>query len=413
MKNLKKIILTGMACYCYASGLLAGGLLTNTNQSVHFLRNPARGASTEIDAVYTNPAGLAKLSTDGFHFSLNNQSAFQTRTITSTFSPFAMAGGNATKVFKGEASAPIVPSLFGAYKKDKWVFSGGFAVSGGGGKATFNKGLPSFEAPISMLPLQLTQNGIVTNQYAVGAYMEGSSFIFGGQLGGTYSINEMFSVYAGLRMNIVNNGYVGHLRSISINPVHPVLNPTGEGILANTFFSTAAQTAQAASASLQPIINGGAGGYTLDQMVASGKMTQVEVNQMAGGLGLSPEQVGAMQVAQAQGAFNVAAATYEGSANQVANKNLDCTQSGWGITPIIGFNFNWEKLNVGVKYEFLSSLNVENKTKVDDTGLFQDGVNTPHDIPALLTIGAQYDIIPCVTVSVLRTDASQFTNVTV
>ncbi|MDR0799529.1 MAG: aromatic hydrocarbon degradation protein, partial [Dysgonamonadaceae bacterium] len=89
----------------------------------------------------------------------------------------------------------------------------------------------------------------------------------------------------------------------------------------------------------------------------------------------------------------------EVSANQTANKELNCDQSGWGVTPILGFYFNWNKLNVGVKYEFLTSLNVENKTKVDDTGLFKDGVNTPHDIPALLTIGAQYDVVPSVTVS--------------
>ena len=37
----------------------AGGYLTNTNQNVAFLRMIARGASTEIDAVYSNPAVVA------------------------------------------------------------------------------------------------------------------------------------------------------------------------------------------------------------------------------------------------------------------------------------------------------------------------------------------------------------------
>lgn len=115
-----------------AAPAFAGGLLTNTNQSVHFLRNPARNASTEIDAVYTNPAGLTFLS-DGLHLSLTSQSAFQTRTITSTFNPFAFNNnGNPTKVFKGEASAPIIPSFQLAYKNDKFVFSTSFAVTGGG-----------------------------------------------------------------------------------------------------------------------------------------------------------------------------------------------------------------------------------------------------------------------------------------
>ena len=368
MKTTKKIILTGMACLFYVSALFAGGLLTNTNQSVHFLRDPARDASTEIDAAYTNPAGLAKLPEDGLHFSFNNQSAFQTRTITSTFDPFAGFGGDATKVFKGEASAPIIPSLFGAYKKGNWVLSGGIAVTGGGGKATFNQGLPSFEAGLSQLPgvinlvgmgikAQLNQQypgmfpdaSLTANQYKVDAYMEGSSMIYGAQLGGTYKINEMFSAYAGFRLNIVNNGYKGHLRDLMSNPISAGLpatlgmNYTGEPINASAL---------------------------IDMAIAA-----------AGSDAQKVAQLGLLKKASNDGVF------------------LDCSQSGWGVTPIIGFNFNYDKLNVGAKYEFRSALNIENKTKVDDTGMFPDGVNTPSDIPALFTIGAQYEIIPSVKVS--------------
>ena len=396
---MKKIILTGMACCFYVSGLLAGGLLTNTNQSVHFLRNPARGASYEIDAVYTNPAGLAKLSTNGLHFSLNNQSAFQTRTITSTFAPFAGFGGNETKIFKGEATAPAIPSLMVAYKKDRWVVSGYAGVIGGGGKLTFDKGLPSFEAPISMLPVQLRGSGLPTTQYTVDAYFEGSSYIFAGQLGATYAINDMLSVYAGARINMASNSYVGHLKEISVNPTHPSLNPTGQMMLAGTFFNNAKQAAQGAASSLQPVIDGGAGSYTLDQMMAAGQMTQTQVDQLAGGLGLSPQAAGAMQVVQVQGAYNQAAATYETSANQTADKNVDCSQSGMGITPILGFNMNFDKLNIGVKYEFAARMDIENDTKVDDTGMFANGVKTPNDIPALLTIGAQYEVAPGISIS--------------
>ncbi|MCK7536356.1 MAG: hypothetical protein MZV63_37935 [Marinilabiliales bacterium] len=39
----------------------AGGIVTNTNQSAAWVRMFARDASTGIDAVYFNPAGLAKL----------------------------------------------------------------------------------------------------------------------------------------------------------------------------------------------------------------------------------------------------------------------------------------------------------------------------------------------------------------
>ncbi len=362
MKTTKKIILAGVACF-YVSGLFAGGLLTNTNQSVHFLRNPARDASTEIDAAYTNPAGLAKLPADGLHFSFNNQSAFQTRTITSTFGiaqaniyPFTGFGGNATKVYEGEAAAPIIPSLFGAYKKGKWVLSGNIAVTGGGGKATFNKGLPSFESSIAMLPLAINQIGaavpalgLSANKYSVDAYMEGSSIIYGAQLGGTYEINNMFSAYAGFRMNFVNNGYVGHLKEIMVNP-----NST-----------------------------------TMPTVLGNG--TMVSATEYFGGLSKNPM-------------FSSIAGKLDTLSYSTKDMELDCSQSGWGVTPILGVNFSWKSLNIGMKYEFKTSLNVENKTKKNTlpTGkkeAFDNGVNTPHDIPALFTIGAKYDIIPSVTVS--------------
>lgn len=324
----------GVVCFfCMTPAIHAGGLLTNTNQSAHFIRMVARDASLQIDAVYTNPAGLVKLS-DGFHFSFTNQSAFQTRTITSTFDPFTGFGGNREKEFKGEASAPVIPSFQGAYKTGKWVLSGSFAVTGGGGKATFNDGLPSFESTIATLPLAIKGMGVETDQYSVDAYMRGSSFIFGGQLGGSYAINDLFSAYAGFRLNIVSNRYEGYLKNIKINPQHPLVNPSGDMMLATDFLNAAGQPAMA---------------------------------------------------------------------ELVKDREIDNKQTGWGISPILGFNFNYEKLNIGMKYEFKTSLNLESKT-IDgkDAGLeqFKDGVNTPHDIPALFTVGASYQITPKLLASV-------------
>ncbi len=396
----KKLLLSALALSSMAS-VFAGGILTNTNQSAHFLRNPARDASTEIDAVYTNPAGLSLLPDEGFHFSLTNQSAFQTRTITSTFEPFTRFGGNATKVFEGEASAPVIPSVQAAYKKGDWVLSGSIAVTGGGGKATFNNGLPSFEAPISMIPEQLNANGINTTQYSVDAYMEGSSIIYGAQLGGTYKINDMFSVYGGFRMNFVNNGYIGHLKNISINPQHPTLNPSGGMMLASDFFTNMANSQNTAATGLQPFVTAGMGSATMASVTGSGagQISPAAATALRMGLGLNETTFNNMTVSQVQTAYTTAATTSTGNAKKTSDTYLDCDQSGWGITPVLGLNFNWNGLNIGMKYEFMTNLNVENKTKVDDTGMFKDGVNTPHDIPALFTIGAQYDILPSLTVS--------------
>ena len=51
-----------------------------------------------------------------------------------------------TRNYKGTASAPFIPSVQAAYKNGNWVFSGGFAVGGGGEKASFDTGLPMFDA---------------------------------------------------------------------------------------------------------------------------------------------------------------------------------------------------------------------------------------------------------------------------
>ncbi|GHT64682.1 membrane protein [Bacteroidia bacterium] len=314
-KNLFLLAIVFFAC----SEVWAGDILTNTNQNVSFLRNPARGASTEIDAAYTNPAGLAFLTHEGFNLSINNQSAFQTRSLTTTFAPFAGFGENATKNFEGKAKAWVIPSLQAAYKTGNWVFSGNFAVAGGGGSLEFASGLPSFESQISMIPLSVNQQmgANAFTGYSLESRLTGSSMTFGGQLGATYSILDNFSAYLGLRLNYVDNGYEGYLKNIQLR------NAAGQYV---------------------PVQN----------VVPS-----------------------------------------------VGNLNLDLKQTGLGIAPIIGLDYKWNNLNVGITYEFKSAIELTNKTTENTTGQaqFNDGFKTPYDIPALLSIGAQYDILPALTVS--------------
>jgi opacity protein-like surface antigen len=390
----KKIFVIGLSL-CTTWNIWAGGLLTNTNQNVHFLRNPARDASTEIDAVYSNPAGLSFLKNDGLTLSLNNQSAFQTRIITSTFAPFAANGGNATKEYVGKARAPFIPSLQAAYKSNKWVFSGSFAIVGGGGTATFSKGLPSFESQVAMIPALLSSNGIPATQYALESRLEGSQIIYGVQLGASYKINDYLSVFIGARASIVKNGYEGYIRDIQAN--------LGGGSLVNlnSYFTNAAAQAKGAATSLQTAVDAGAGSFTLATLVAAGQLPQAQLDQMAGGLGMDATAAGALTVNQAQGAFNQKADMAQGVAAQTADMEIDCEQSGFGLAPIIGFDFNYGKLNVGVKYEFQTNIDVKNKTAKNTSGVatFDDGVKTPNDIPALLTVGASYDILSKLRIS--------------
>lgn len=309
----------------------AGGLLTNTNQHIAYLRYLARQSSTEIDAIYYNPAGTAFFK-EGWSFSLNGQSAFQTRTITSTFAPFAgniQNLGESTKKFKGDAAAPFIPSIYGAYKNDNWTFSASFNVIGGGGKATFNEGLPSFESQVALLPglaSGLGIPGLQPTKYSFDSYMHGKQIIYGLQMGAAYEINDNWGVFGGIRMNYVDNEYTGYIRNIQANlqgddkmlPVHAALT------------QMATQNSE------------------LEQYLPL-----------------------------------------------VADKDVDISQSGWGVTPIIGVHFRSGKWDAAMKFEMRTNLNVENKIIKDDTGEFRKkGSTVDHDLPSILTFGATYQFLP-------------------
>ena len=405
-----KNLLTASLLLLASGALFAGGLLTNTNQSVHFLRNPARDASIEIDAAYSNPAGVVFLS-DGFHFSLNNQSAFQTRTITSTFAPFAGNGGSATKEYSAKTSAPVIPSFQAAYVKDRFAISGSFGVIGGGGKAVFKEGLPSFEAPVSMIPLSLTSNKILTSSYSLDQYMEGQQYTIGAQLNGAYKITERLSASVGLRVNIVSNGYKGHLTSIMINPNQPAFGAAYNGnamVSASKFFTDAATTltgwsagANSYAAGLQPIVSGGGGNYPLSSGTSVG-LTSVQVAQiqaLLGATGLTPAQIGGMSILDAKNALTAAGPAFAQKATAMtanaagtADKQLETKQAGVGFAPIFSLNYNLDRLNLAVKYEMKSTITLTNETTVDETGMYADGAETPYDIPAYLAAGADYHI---------------------
>ncbi|MCK7536357.1 MAG: hypothetical protein MZV63_37940 [Marinilabiliales bacterium] len=102
-------------------------------------------------------------------------------------------------------------------KKGKFAISLGVNVIGGGGSATFEKGLPMFDMSASDLVPMLNSPYDATS-YSLDAYLEGSSVFWGYQLGVTYAINDMIAVYLGARYVSATNTYVGHLKDITLNP---------------------------------------------------------------------------------------------------------------------------------------------------------------------------------------------------
>ena len=190
----------------------AGGLLTNTNYHIAFDRMMARGATFDIDAAYSNPAGLA-WGHEGFQLSLNFQKPWQNRDITF----------NGTK-YEGKASAPIVPALFASYKQDRWALSTMIGIVGSGGFVEYKQGVPMFNVLLSSM---LASNGITPDQYKLDSEMKGKQYIYGGQINFTYKLIDCLSAAVGIRANYYDGYYRGHVKATD----HPLLGEVAKLLL--------------------------------------------------------------------------------------------------------------------------------------------------------------------------------------
>lgn len=266
INKFKTVCLT--AAIASSSATFAGGLLTNTNQHVAFNRMMSREASIGIDGVYYNPAGVVFMG-EGSHLAINWQAAWQTRTINNDYKLFTNNVNNPTtpRDFKGKAVAPVIPSFQYAYNKGRWSLQGNFALTGGGGKCTFDNGLGSFEKIVSetamgaiglagaidhaanvllvpgyvrpdqtidrdkFIPM-FTSDKAFGNKgaYSFNSYMHGRQYYFGLSAGAAYKVTDNFSVYAGLRGIYATCNYYGYVEDIKVGnmPLYQVLDPSKE-----------------------------------------------------------------------------------------------------------------------------------------------------------------------------------------
>ncbi len=314
----KHSILTA-ALLALATSSFAGGYLTNTNQSIYFLRYPARTASIGIDGVYYNPAGAAFYN-EGFHFQFNWQNAKQHRDAVANYNNLFMANfenpsADGSRKFRGNVNVPIQPSLFALYNKGNWSFQAGFGFIGGGGACEFDDGVGMFEAMVGSNGL--TALGDNFGGYALNSQVTGKSYYMGFTLAAARKLTDNLSVSFGLRGIYVTQNYTGSITDVKFRAKD---------------------------------------GTVIDQ-------TQ-----------------------------NPA----------LSDLVLDCKQTGFGVAPIIGIDYkatDW--LNLAVKYEFNTRLSVKS-TEHNNAAFNQlasnnpafagylDGAKTDCDMPALLSIGAQF-----------------------
>ena len=378
--NKTKLICTALAIVIFSTTAQAGGLLTNTNQNINFLRNPARDAAIAIDGVYSNPAGVVFLG-EGMHLSIGLQNVHQTRTIKTGFPLFPnnvnMSGS--VHEFEGKANAPVLPTLQAAYNKGNWSFQFGFALTGGGGKCEFPYGLGSFEqvvagvttyAPaVNQLYQTLGQLGIpgmaghgMGSKYSYDSFMRGRQYYYGFTFGTAYRINDHLSVYGGLKMLYGSANYYGYVKNISIEHIE---NGQSSMVSATAHFAELAAV----------------------------------LNRYAGAM----EQAGNMPAAKA---LEEAATDVNNGSQQTQDIELNCDQTGWGVAPIIGIDYKTGRLNLAAKYEFKTRMRLKNKSanSLSAEGIpmlskFKDGNEVAEDTPGLLTVGAQYSLLPSLRIS--------------
>lgn len=397
-----KKILTIFAAFLVTGSLMAGGLVTNTNHSAMFTRFLSMNASLGIDGVYYNPAGLGKLS-NGFYLSLNNQTIGQSKSILNNYSYLS----GSPKEFLGSVSAPLFPGVYMAYKIGKLSISAGFNPIGGGGSATYENGLPSFEMGIADLVPLLNGQGISTSQYSADIFFDGSSVYYGYQGNIGYEINDMLSVAAGVRLVTAANTYNGYLRDIKINPNYPAFGAsyTGDMVLASDFFTAGGATlnglatgATAFVAGLGQIIAGGGGVLMLADGAAAG-LDATQIAQIRGIIGAAGKNPEGISIAQAHGILEAAAPVFAAQATSMidyaaATQDIlvEAGESGMGYTPILSANFSpSDKLNIALRYEFQTSILL--KTEVTDNnggGIFTDGQEVIADMPAMFAAGVSF-----------------------
>ena len=321
---MKKFYLAIIATLSMSASAFAGGFVTNTNQNVAFLRQPAQDAIIGVGSAYYNPAGVAFLDRK-FYLSINEQYARQTREITSTYAPFAYGNDSDTKLFKGKTLAPVIPSIDAAWRvTDKFFTSVHIGIVGGGGNADFAHGMGSLESQIAILPAVLNgMAGANVAGYSADINLCGKQFIIGGQLNLGYRITNNLSVALGLRANYFYNNYKGALKNINISGLEnfPQLAP------------------------------------------------------------LLPK-------------FSA----------MMGDKELECTQTDLAWTPILSIDYKVGIFNFAAKYEFNTKVRLTNDTEDGkDAGMLQfqdDKKGMASDIPALLAIGAQVNLLPCLRVNV-------------
>jgi long-subunit fatty acid transport protein len=381
----------GILFFLIPSYVFADGLITNGVHSPQYTRMLSRNASTEIDAVFYNPAGLVNLDY-GWHYGFGNTSYAGERSIHSDF-PLLQRPD-----YQGNNQNFLSPVGYVAYRTDKWIISAGFSQMIAEGNTNYSRGIPSYEIGISKLKLN---NLLGIEDYKVKIDFSSKHIYWGFQAGATFEMSDAFSVFGGLRVVTGSNRYSGQVRNIEVKYA-------GNYYSGSVFMNNRLDELNDKIGSVNPVIESleremsefGTSAMTLDLLLQGGIYSQEKADALIDGLranGISTASTGwTVQRVwnEYRGVITRADAVkreINNNSSRFNNKNIDVNRSATGLTPILGVCLiPSEEMVLSLKYEYRTRLNLNVSSYSDDTGLFNEDESSRIDIPPSLAIGIGY-----------------------
>ena len=321
-----------------------------SNSTATIVRDPARQASTEIDAVIHNPAGTAFLD-DGWHLSLSGKLSYRSFTLSDNHNDVE------------ETMLDDIPSLQAAYKKGPWTLSLSIGNEGGYGRWT------NFKEPMLSRILTNTCNqafdvykgmmsGIASNscspydQLVNYVMVSGDLYNYSARIGAAYQINQNLSVYGGLRLN-----YVTEKTSVGVSRWVEMAN-SGKKTTRDYFNDVDADFRKTIQDFKEPY----------EMLVEIGNILGADVSKAQEYIELCN------LLTDVLGAYNNGIA-----ATPDYTFLIDKRTNGWGISPVIGLDYKTGKFNFAAKYEF-------------ETKIHTQGSCMAYHIPSVLSLGASWQM---------------------
>ena len=328
---MKKIILFAAVLFAASTSAIAGGYFQNTNQSIAFIRMPAQNAAIGVQAAYFNPAGIGFLD-NGWHFEAGWQMPTQRRYITSDYAPFAYGADHAGSSVVKYTGKTFVPFL--PTLSAAYVHDKLFASFHFG--AITGGGACNFD------------DGLGSFEAPIAA-LAGVFNILGGAMGkapGAYAADIHFT---GKQYNLAGQLMVGYKITDNLS--------ISAGVRMNHIFND---------------YDG-----AIENVTFNGKSFGATIQSY----GL-PAPVGDM---------------VDNMVQMKIKAHNDCN----AFNPIIGVDYKTGKLNFSARYEFRTAVRLKNSSdnEVPDMAVAAayDPSKNPTvraDIPASLSLGVQYEIIP-------------------